>query len=170
MKSYTSFFAVVMLFASPALRAQEFAMPPDITKVNAGDCDTYRKDIMNCISWLLQTPFSKDKDKRHVADAFLLTWISHCPEVSIDIKPYVDKFYDVNPEFVSLFMGAWAKYQIEKVDKDELNGNLAAVKSIIDHYVMDKEMARSAYMDKLLAIDKKGKLKEWVSKEMKAKY
>jgi len=170
MKFFTFSFLFVLLFsASNILQAQEFNMPPDITKFGADDCSKYKNDILKCISWMLQTPLSKDIDKRHVSDAFLLMWISHCPDVSINIKPYVDKFEDVSPEFIAMFMGAWAKHEMETKDKNELNCNLAAVKSLVEHYTADTEMPRSEYMDKLVAADKKGKLKDWVLKALKEK-
>ena len=71
MKFSTFSFSLVLLCGiHTGLQAQEFNMPPDITKFGADDCSKYKQDILNCITWLQQSPLSKHQDKRHVSDAF----------------------------------------------------------------------------------------------------
>ena len=167
-------FALLLLFLSTFLfskvaMAQEFNMPPDITKLSVEDCEKYRGDIINCIKWLQSSPVAKDKDKRHVADAFLLMWISHSKELNIELLPYLDKITDIDPELISLFMGGWALNVIEKHNNDMLDGNYAGLKSILDYYNSNKGIAQNELMDKLLKREKAGKLKEWIQEQMNIK-
>lgn len=161
-------FLFTFLFCKVA-EAQEFNMPPDITKLSLEDCDKYRGDIINCIKWLQNSPVAKDKDKRHVADAFLLNWISHSKELNIELLPYLDKITDVDPELISLFMGGWALNVLEKHNNDMLEGNYAGLTSILNYYDSDKGIARNELMDKLLKKEKSGKLKEWIQEQMNSK-
>ncbi len=170
---FTSLFlcGVLSVFAFDGVSAQEFNMPPDITKIKAEDCITYKKDILECINWLQTDPLTdtRYKDKRMVSNSFLITWLSSCPDAGITTRPYVDQFSDVSSEFVALFMGGWAKYYYATNDKDEFACNMAGVKSVVDYYKSDKGIPKNAFMDKLVAIDKEGKLKKWLSEEMKKK-
>ena len=162
---------VLLLLSFQGVHAQEFNMPPDITKIKTEDCITYKKDVLLCINYLQQDPWTntRDKDKRMIANAFLIAWLSGCHEAGITLRPYVDQFSEVSSEFVALFMGGWAKYYYDTNDKNELACNLAGVKSVLDFYKSDKGVPKNAFMDKVVAIDKGGKLKKWVIAEMKKK-
>lgn len=68
-------------------------------------------------------------------------------------------------------MGGWTKFVLEnpKYQKDLVKGNLAGLKSVINVYENNKDnaMKKDKSVEKLVKLNKKGELENWVKEQLK---
>ncbi len=162
---------LVLLLSVQIANAQEFEVPKNYILTKKEDYKKYEQDILKCIEWLENTPFDSHHYKRKEAYKFLLTWLTGCPYVTIEIDGKIlKKFTKKNPELLMIFMGGWAKYSIEHPDdKDLVNGNMAGIKSVIKVYKQNKGkgLKEDKKIEKIIKLENKGELKNWVRKQLK---
>ena len=163
---FTILFANVQL-----LQAQEFEIPEDYAFKTAEDYPKYEKDIIKCINWLEATPVNEQTEKRKAASKFFMEYLTGSPEVSVTVGTEVTNFCTLNPELLIIFMGGWTKFVLENpsLATDEFQGNLAGFKSVIRVYTKDKSLKRDPEVDKIVAMDKKGKLEKWIREKVMVK-
>jgi hypothetical protein len=127
------------------------------------------KYVLNTIEWLESNPMDKDGDKRKKQNALLVSWITNSPTVTIEINYAILPFTENNPELLVIFMGGWTKYSLQNnYSKDIVQGTVAGLKSIIRVYNnLPKKKVKE--IEKLIKIDNKGGLEDWVKDKLNKK-
>jgi hypothetical protein len=93
-----------------------------------------------------------------------MAWITGSPDVTITVGKPLLKLVDKNKELLFTFMGGYAKYAIQHKDnKDQNLANAAAVRLLMQKYQMEPSHLRDKNIEKLIQLDKDGKLDAWVS-------
>jgi hypothetical protein len=156
---------LLLTILSVGVFAQEFEVPKDYKFQTAKDYAPYEKDIINCVTWLLNTPLTEQPDKRKESNAFLLKWLTGSPTIKIEIKGEIVTFMDT-PELLMLFMGGWAKYSLESGDlNNKVKGNMAGIEAVIEFYTKNKEaLSKNKNVEKYIKMKEKGTLKEFIEK------
>ena len=160
----------VLLFGITQLAAgQTFRVPQNYSLVKKTDYAKYEKDVIACVDWLENTPVNKQREKRKEASRFLFMWVSGSPNVEITLSQKIPGFTK-NPDLVMIFLGGWTRFDLEHPDqsKDEVAGNLAGIKNVIKVYQenLGKGIRKDRDVQKMIKLEKKGKLEEWVRKRV----
>jgi hypothetical protein len=160
-----SFFA----FATSGL-SQDWKLPDDIKLDKPEDYAKYKKDVLASIDFLEKTPANKKEEERKVAGGFLLLWLTGSPDVSVEVSEDVLTFMknESSAPLLLIFMGGWTRYALNdpKGGKDNFQGNLAGLKSVIHHYRDIGGMAKDKEVDKLVDLEKQGKLEDWLRTQL----
>ena len=170
MKTLKQVFIVASLIViSHFAVGQSFTVPEDYTLKEVSDFTKYEKDVIDCVTWLENTPVDEQKSKRSEANKFLIQWASGSPNITISINSNIVNFSDKNPVLLVIFMGGWVKYALENPDykDDEVKCNLAGLRSVIKVYEKGNGMKKDRNVEKLIKLEKKGKLEEWVKQHLK---
>jgi len=155
------FFALLICSPFTSL-AQEFTIPD---YQSGEDYSKQEENLLKVIEWLKTHP--TDHPDRTTANAYVMAWATGSPTVSIGITEYVMSLNDGNPQYLLLFIGGWIEYALNnKDDYSEFEANYAAVNTIVAYYSKDIYAEKDKDLDKLVKLNKKGKLKDWVQKQL----
>ncbi len=162
MKKMLFIFLLCFLMVGFSASAQTFPVPEHIAFNSKGDYAKYNNDIVKTIDWLQKTSWAEQLDKRKKAKFFLIAWQTGNPHVSILIRsPLLNLAYN-NRELLISFMGGYDKYSIQhKSDFNKDQANIAGLRAMIDKYTNDPARKKDSAMEKLVKMDKDGKLEEW---------
>ena len=151
------------------LRAQDYQIPKNYELNKAEDYAKYEQDVIKTYDWLMETPVSSQPEKRKEACAFLVKWISGCPNITVDIKPEIVTFIETNPEQLIIFMGGWCKKALETKDyTNKEQGNFAGIEGVIAYYTKNKDLLKKDKdVEKYIKMKEKGTLKDYVKKKFK---
>ncbi len=98
--------------------------------------------------------------------ALLLAWLTNSPTVTIELQSYVMDLTKKNSQLLMFFMTGWTKYCLENnYSKDQFQGNLAGVKSIINIYKKGG-LKKDKRVQKLVDLDEKGELEDWLKTQL----
>jgi len=120
--------------------AQDFEIPKNIKLDKAEDYAQYSDDVVKAVTWLENTPIETQTNKRTMASAFLMQWMTGTPTVSIAVQAFQVALTEKNPDLLLNFLGGWSKFAIENPSQkdDALAANLAGIKSILTVYKNNK--------------------------------
>lgn len=150
--------------------SQEFNIPNNVKLESAEDYTNSETDVLNCITWLENTPVNQQTEKRTLANAYLMQWATGTPTVTIEMQAFQLDLAKKNASLIMTFMGGWIKYAIENpADKKNIQAsNTAGINSLMQVYTSNKEngMKKDKRIEKLLKMDK-AELQNWVAKQLK---
>lgn len=126
--------------------------------------------LLNTINWLENTPINQDVDNRTKQIALQYAWLINTPTITLEINMSVLPFTEKNPELLGIFMGGWAKFSLNNsYSSDILKCNLAGLKSVIDYYKKGNGLKKDIKMEKLIELDNKNQLEDWIKSNLKKK-
>lgn len=125
--------------------------------------------VINTINWLEDTPLDQEPDKRQEQSSLLIGWISGSPQVTVKLEEKMMPFMKKgNEQLMLIFMGGWTKYCLQNnYSRDDVQCNLAALHSTIKVYKKGLGLKKNKEMEKLIALDVKGQLEQWVKDNLK---
>lgn len=148
--------------------SQDFQLPANIVLKKDADYARYERDVIAAVNWLEATPLNEQAAKRKEVNAFLTQWISGTPTVTVKMYAQIMVFYDANPDLLMNYMGGWTRYALEHPgNADDFSANMAGLRSVINAYKAGKGVKKDAKTDKLLKLDKDGKLEAWARDHFK---
>lgn len=119
------------------------------------------------INWLESTPVNEQAEKRKEQSAYFIAWVSGSPTVTISLNAYILDYTKKNNDLLVVFMGGWTKYVLEnEYSKDEFQGNLAGIRSMIKLYKTGS-LKKDKKMQELVDLDAEGKLEDWLKQNLK---
>lgn len=128
--------------------------------------EDYKKSedvFLESYDWLLKTPVNEDPAKRKNANAFLLTWLSGSPYVTIEVGEKVITTFEDCPDCLMIFLGSWSKYTIETKKYSGEKAKLTAVNEVLSFYEKNKAaLGKSKELEKLKKLKAKNKLKTYL--------
>jgi len=128
------------------------------------------KDFIATASWLENNRIDEQADKRKLAGAWVLAWLTNSPTVTIEIHAALIKPFEKNPELLLVYMAGYGRYCLENnYSTDKLKCNVAAMKAVLHCYGLGGDFKKDKNLTKLADADKEGKLEEWVREAMEAK-
>ena len=135
----------------------------------AEDYKPMEPNVIATVNWLETTPVDKEVAKRSEQSKLLIQWIMGSPTVSVALNAYIMDYCEKNKELFTTFMGGWTRYVLENnYSTDELQGNLAGIRSMIKVYKAGG-LKKDKKMQELVDMDANGKLEAWVKEKIKAK-
>ena len=166
-KKIIPFFAIsLFLITTQQAFGQELLMDLPTTKE---EFIASEKKVLATIDWLEVAPFEKEDDKRNKEKVVLLAWITNSPTVTLEINANVLTFNKKNPDLMLTFMGGWTKFCLQNnYSTDNVKGSFAGIKSVIKVY-KNLSLKKDKEVEKLIVMDDKGELENWVKSKMKEK-
>lgn len=172
-KSFTSLLSGSLLIAlswvaAPAAQAQQSPVPTSYSFPTEADYAKYNQQVIETANWLEKTPTNQQEEQRHAANKFLIEWMTGSPAVAVQLQSYFMDLCPKNPDALMLFMGGWARYQLQHPeDKDAVTLNVEGLKSVLQSYQLyhAKTNKKLEALQPLLA---NGTLPEWVKKQLKS--
>jgi hypothetical protein len=159
---------LIFLFVTTLIIAQDYDPPKDVNFEKAEDYVKYQPEILKCIEFLENSDLSRS-EKRLAANDFFMKWLIGSPNVMVELPAkYILDYTKINKAFLIIFMDGWTKYQLENpANKDKVKGNLAGLRAIIRVYTLNKSAQHDDAVETLIALDKNGKLEEWIIEKLK---
>ena len=149
--------------------AQNFEVPASVPSTKE-EFISSEKDMIAAAKWLETTPVGTDMDKRSKVNTYVIAWITNSPTVTVEIKESVIKPFDKNPQLLGVYMAGYSRYCLENnYSKDQLQCNIAGLKSAINCCNLGGDIKKDKTLVKLIDADKEGKLEDWARDAMGSK-
>lgn len=160
-----------MAMLTTVVSAQELDLPKNITLKYTIDYSTYESYVSKCVNWLESTPLDKDKDKHSDAYSFLVRWVNGAPNVHVVVDgAFVNMKQKKNYPLVAIYMGEWSLYELKNGDKSSPEkAALQAIRAIIKVYKKGNGLVKDKNLEKLIALDEKGQLEDYVAQKLPKK-
>ncbi len=156
-----------MLFFASGLQLMAQNAEPLMKLPKKKEFKASEPNFIASVNWIENTPFDEEPEMHSHQYAMIVGWMSDSPDVTITLNGYLLDYTKTNKELLSFFMGGWGKYVLGNAySKDELQGNLAGLRSMIEIYKTGKLKSDDA-MQELVDLDTKGELEEWVKGKIK---
>lgn len=159
---------LIGLFASLGAQAQSFQIPDSLPKTKA-DFVNSESAVIKIVDWYESTPLDMQQNQRKSAGAYLLSWISNSPTVTVNLNAKVVPMTKKNPELLVGFMGGWARYSLQNnYSKNVIQCNMAGIRCMVKMYMsnLDHGMKRNKDIENLEALDQNGGLEDYVVKQL----
>jgi hypothetical protein len=167
MKKLLLFSAILLLTTASATRAQgSYKAPTGFSLQTPDDYAEYEPQVIATVNWLEKTPLGQQPELRKQADQFLFQWISGSSAVSVQLQKYVADLAGQDSELLMLFMGGWARYQLQHPEvKDPAVLNTEGIRTML-HAYQAGGYKKNKQLDELSKMETKGTLPEWVKKQL----
>lgn len=127
---------------------------------------TENEKIIAAYNWLLETPLGKEPEKRKSINAFLLKWMTETPKVSIELSQKMVPYMECN-ECLVVFMGGWAKYELESSSTNKVRANLMGLENVIKFYQKNKsKIGVNKDIEKFIKLKNNNKLEDYIKKNI----
>ena len=162
-----SLFILLFLLTSSSLFSQNFEVPRSVSFENTEDYTKQRDNVVKAINWLENTPIGQEANKRKDVNAFLMTWLTGSPDVTIAIDQNIVTFMDCS-DCLMIFMGSWAKYALTNKDYDNsLKGTLYGIEGVINFYKKNKiALGKNKAIEKYVKLKNKEKLEDFIKSKI----
>lgn len=156
-----------MLVSITAKSQTVFNMPQNIVLTTKEDYVNYENDIINAAKWLEETPLNSEIEKRKEITAFVVTWISGSPNVSVMIHSNLTKLYGKNLPLLGIYLASYARHFLEnKETATTFSGNKAALISMMTVYKKGINIEKNKEMEKLIKLSNSNKLDAYVKTKL----
>jgi hypothetical protein len=149
--------------------AQDFEVPASVPSTKE-EFASSEKDMIAAAKWLETTPVGTDMDKRAKVNTYVIAWITSSPTVTVEMRESIIKPFGKNPQLLGVYMAGYSRYCLENnYSKDQLQCNIAALKSAINCCNLGGDIKKDKALSKLIDADKAGKLEDWVRDSLGSK-
>ncbi len=124
------------------------------------------KNVLATIDWLENTPVHQEEQKHKEQYTLLIGWITNSANVTIEINESTTPFTKKNGDLLIFFLGGWTRYSLtHNYSNDVVQGSVAGIKSVLKMY-QTGEFKKDKDMKKLLELEEKGELENWVMEQL----
>ena len=138
---------------------------PDVDWATEQNVSQYENNILQCATWLQQTPMTTMKNTRKDINNFVSQWSSANTAFRVHLFSDIVKFEE--GDLLISFIAGWCEYAIKTRDYDKLNCAMAGIDVALLIYANNKTTLRkNKQAEKLQKLKNKGKLREKISKHL----
>jgi len=165
------FFA--FLLSTCLMYGQEIKVPTKYELKKAEDYAPYQDSVKATAQWMIKTALFYNRSIRQAANQFVFRWVSGSPTTNVDIRPeFVDEVMSdkTNVFAYDLMMNYIAGMTLVKLgnkDAEDLIAQEAGIEAMLDGYRSIRETNKNVFLEKLLKIQEKGNLTNWVKNNSK---
>ncbi len=155
----------LVLGLAPA-RAQSGYQVPEYTFKMPEDYIRFESRVVEAVNWLEKTPAGQQTAQRQEANKFVFQWLSGSSNVQVQLQKYVADLVRQDPDQLVLFMGGWARYQLQHPEvEDEVMLNVAGVNTLLTAY-QTGGYQKNKQLEELLRLRQQNQLPAWVAKQL----
>lgn len=153
---------ILFILVSATIFAQDVEIPKDLKLESEEDYIKTEQLVLDCTSWLLNTPVSENPMKRKEVNSFLMEWMSGSPTVTIELVSGIVPLDCA--DCLMLFLSGWTKYSLQNnYSKNKVECALAGAEYALEFYDKNEaELGKNSDMKKLKKQQKKGKLRKYI--------
>lgn len=154
------------------LKGQQVKIPSHYKLNKAEDYAPYKDSVSAVCNWLINTPMDGDVIRREEANKFVFRWISGAPHTSIEIRPeftndiMADTTNKYSRDILMLYIVGMTLAKLENNDIDQQKTQEAGVRAMLKGYKTIRRGNKNEFLEKLLKLEKKGKLSDWIKDNM----
>lgn len=181
--------AAMFAFAGLCASAQDALIPMDYTETKPEDFYRYEQNVLNCMTWLMETPLDERQMERQVISQFVQVWMQASPTVVIYFDPKLIEFLEVSSypdEQATVYVGGYLTALLKEKQKqgtldkmtalpkgiskaDRITGAMGAVESSVEFYDNNRgTLGRNRSLEKLRKMQKEGTLRKYVEANLEA--
>ena len=167
-KMKLTFLVFFGLMLQTSLFAQtQFNVPENVTQTAKEDYAKYETDIVNASKWLEETPLDQEREKRSKIAAFVIKWVTGCPNFNMELTPPLQKIYDKNTDLLLIYMASYSRHFIvNKTAATKFGAAKEALTSMMNVYKKGIDIKKSKEMNKLIKADEEGKMDEYMHEKL----
>ncbi|SDX40878.1 hypothetical protein [Hymenobacter psychrophilus] len=166
MKPTFLFLLLALLLGGPAAQAQSGYQVPDYTLRLPEDYIRFEPQVVEAVNWLEKTPAGQQTAQRQAANKFVFQWLSGSSNVQVQLQKYVADLVKQDPDQLLLFMGGWARYQLQHPEvQDEVLLNVEGIHTLLVAYQAGG-YKKNKQLDELLRLRQQNQLPAWVTKQL----
>ncbi|MGB3798163.1 MAG: hypothetical protein WA952_00030 [Lewinella sp.] len=160
-----NFLLALSLFCSTFSYAQEITIP-DVNYRSEADYTAQNDKVIEVVDHLRRFPADVYESRRKQAVTYLTKWLVGSPDVTVELHAFAMPYLQYG-ESMAIFMGSYAKLDLQDPEADELAKNLTALESVAEYYLDNTDVfGRDKQLDKLVKLQEKDKLGKLVTKEL----
>lgn len=158
----------IILALTLQLSAQEVKIPTNYQLKAVEDYAPYKDSVKLVGNWLINTPLNQDIINRASAKKFMFTWVSGAPYTHIEIKPEFtmevmnDQSNSYANDLLMNYIAGMTLVKIDDKDAEEVVAQEAGVNAMLAGYKTIRKESKNKFLEKLLKLEKKGELSEWI--------
>ena len=162
MKNYLLAFS---LLCGTFAGAQEISIP-EVNYRTEADYAAQNDKVIEVIDHLQRFPADVYASRRKEAVAYLVEWLTGTPDVIVELHAFAAPYLGYG-ESMAIFMGSYAKVDLQDPEADEYAKNMTALESVAEYYLDNTDVfGRDKQMDKLVKLSEKDKLGKLIAKEL----
>ena len=162
MKNYL---LALSLLCSTFVFAQEITIP-EVDYRTEADYTAQNEKVIEVVDHLQRFPADVYASRRKEAVTYLVKWLTGTPDVTVEIHQFALPYLKYG-ESMAIFMGSYAKLDLQDPEASEYEKNLTALESVAEYYLDNTDVfGRDKQLDKLVKMQEKDKLAKLVTKEM----
>ena len=157
------------LLLGESVKSQDFIIPEKYQFKEASDYAPYKPLIKKSVDWLISSPVHDKPTYRQQVGAFVFKWIEGVPDTHITIRgEFVgnliadDAYKHTNALFLNYIAGLIQFALNNPESKDSVEAQINALNAMLLGYESIRDSAPNSYLDKLLKVQKKGKMRSWI--------
>ncbi len=166
MKKITVFIGALSFMISSF--GQDIKVPVNTQFKKVIDYETYKDSMVMVANWMMNSPITKDREKRDAANKFVLSWISGISSTHFNVRQdFKNEITKDKSNFYStdLFMDYIAGMVLFKINNDradEFETQEAGIKALMQGYESVENFCTVKFIEMLNKQEKIGKLSEWI--------
>jgi hypothetical protein len=135
----------------------------------AAECREHKDEFIKATDYLLSAPV--DVADRKEVNAVAMVWLTNTDEVTLNLDAdLLTPIMKEEPELMIIHTIGWSRYVLKTQDTNTARGNLAGIRAVLKYYSeATHKVAPSKRLDKLVKLEKEGKLEEEVSRLVKGR-
>lgn len=152
---------------------QDIKIPINYQFKKIEDYEPYKDSVKIAANWMINNSLNQNRETRDLANKFVFRWVSGAPYTHIEIRPeftsdvMADKSNIYSMDLLMNYIAGMTLMKIENKDTEDLIAQEAGVRAMLLGYKSIKEKTEIKFLDKLLKLDNKGKLSEWIKDNAK---
>ena len=153
------------LFCSAFSFAQEITIP-NVDYRTEADYTAQNDKVIEVVDHLRRFPADVYESRRKEAVSYLVKWLTGTPDVTVKLHAFALPYLKYG-ESMAIFMGSYAKLDLQDPEADEYAKNMTALESVAEYYLDYTDVfGRDKQLDKLVKMQEKDKLAKLVTKEL----
>jgi len=152
---------------------QDIKIPVNYQLNKIEDYEPYKDSVKIAANWMIKNPLNQNRETRDLANKFVFRWVSGAPYTHIEIRPefindvMADKSNIYSMDLLMNYIAGMTLIKIDNKDTEDLIAQEAGVRAMLEGYKSIKEDNKIKFLEKLLKLDSKGKLSEWIKDNAK---
>jgi hypothetical protein len=148
---------------------QEIKIPVNYQLKKIEDYEPYKDSVVTVAKWMINTPLATNREVRDAANKFVFRWVSGAPYTHIEIRPEFtndvlnDKSFIYGMDLLMNYIAGMTLTRIDNGKADELVTQESGIKAMLKGYESIKNESKNKFLEKLLKLEQKGKLSEWIN-------
>jgi len=118
--------------------------------------------VKEVLKWLCSQPLGLDIQKRSLANAYVMEWITGTPSLRLEVNSEAFPFIDQHPELLFSLIQGMAYYAMgHPEEKNAVKLHAEALETVAHHAELSEELSKDGDLKRLMRANRKRQLKEF---------